>query len=136
MQNLSAHRRSIAFFMSLMMLFAAALPLTASAAMVGTEEMITQQQADLDRESLRAMLDNSEAKQALQSMGVTPQEVEQRINSLTPQELAQFEQQLAEGPVGEGVGGVVSVIVLFVLVFIITDMLCATNVFSFVRCVN
>lgn len=136
MQSLTSHRRSIAFFMSLLMLFAAALPLTASAAMVGTNEMITQQQAELDRESLRAMLDDSEAREALKSMGVAPEEVEQRINSLTPQELAQFEQQLAQAPVGEGVGSVVGVLVLFVLVFIITDMLCATNVFSFVRCIN
>ncbi|TVP54465.1 MAG: hypothetical protein EA349_11390 [Halomonadaceae bacterium] len=136
MQSLTFHRRGIAMLLSFFMFFAAALPLTASASMVGTNEMITQQQSELDRESLLEMLDNSEVKQSLERMGVSAADVEQRINSLTPQELADFQKQLAEAPAGEGAGSVLSVVVLFVLVFIITDMLCATNVFSFVRCVN
>ena len=48
-------------------------------------------------------------------------------------ELAEFEQQLAEAPTGEGVVGI---IVLFLVVFIITDMLCATDLFPFVKCIR
>jgi len=133
MHKMTVYRRAIASLLAFMMLFAAVLPVAASAAMVGTGDMITQQQADVDRESLMAMLDDKEVQKTLERMGVSPEDVEQRINSLTPSELAEFEKQLAEAPVGEGVLGV---IVLFVLVFIITDMLCATDIFPFVRCVN
>ncbi|MGM0450523.1 MAG: PA2779 family protein, partial [Pseudomonadota bacterium] len=82
---------------------------------------------------LRSMLDRDDVKASLQRMGVDPAQVDQRINNLTQQELASFNDQLAQAPAGEGVVGV---IVLFVLVFIVTDMLCATNIFSFVRCIN
>jgi len=60
-------------------------------------------------------------------------QVENRINNLTSAELAQFNQQLSEAPAG---AGVVGIIVLFLVIFIITDMLCATDIFSFVKCVN
>jgi hypothetical protein len=31
---------------------------------------------------------------------------------------------------------VVGIIVLFLLVFIVTDLLCATNIFSFINCIR
>ncbi|MGS7337782.1 PA2779 family protein, partial [Enterobacter kobei] len=46
---------------------------------------------------------------------------------------AQFNQQLDQAPAG---AGVVGIIVLFLVIFIITDMLCATNIFNFVKCIN
>jgi len=79
------------------------------------------------------MLDEQEVKDALADMGVSQDVVEERINNLTPAELAEFEQQLAQAEVGEGVVGI---IVLFLLVFIVTDMLCATNIFPFVNCIR
>ena len=79
------------------------------------------------------MLDKQEVQDKLVDMGVSQDQVKDRIQSLTPQELASFEQQLAEAPAGQSVVGI---IVLFLLVFIITDMLCATNVFPFVNCLR
>ena len=74
------------------------------------------------------MLEDQGVKAKLQQLGVSEAQVEERIQNLTPTELAEFEQQLAEAPTGEGVVGI---IVLFLLVFIITDMLCATDLFPF-----
>ena len=65
-------------------------------------------------------------------MGVERDQVEKRINSLTAAELAQFNQQLDR----RRQALVVGVIVLFLVIFIITDMLCATNIFNFVNCIN
>ena len=72
-------------------------------------------------------------KKKLEAMGVERDQVEKRINGLTAAELAQFNQQLDQAPAG---AGVVGVIVLFLVIFIITDMLCATNIFNFVNCIN
>ena len=65
-------------------------------------------------------------------LGVPRERVEQRIRSLTDGELAQFNRQLSESPAG----GFIGIIVLFLVIFIITDMLCATDVFTFVKCIN
>ncbi len=113
------------------MLFAQ-IPL-AQAAMIGTPEVIAEQQQQVDRQQLRSMLDDQDVQKKLVAMGVDRDQVEQRINSLTPAELAQFNQQLDQAPAG---AGAVGIIVLFLVIFIITDMLCATNIFNFINCIN
>ncbi|GLX12671.1 hypothetical protein Pstr01_09100 [Pseudomonas straminea] len=119
----------LAVFHALMI---AQVPL-ANAAMIGTGEVLTQQQQQVDRQQLLSMLDDQQVKDKLLAMGVERDQVENRINNLTSAELAQFNQQLSEAPAG---AGVVGIIVLFLVIFIITDMLCATDIFSFVKCIN
>jgi len=110
----------------------AQIPL-AQAAMVGTPEVIAEQKQQVDRQQLLGMLEDQDVQKKLESMGVDREQVEKRINNLTPAELAQFNQQLDQAPAG---AGVVGIIVLFLVIFIITDMLCATNIFNFVNCIN
>jgi hypothetical protein len=105
---------------------------TVNAAMLGTAEVLAEQQQQLDRQQLRAMLDNQGVQKQLTVLGVDRALVAERINSLTPAELAQFNQQLNEAPAG----GFIGIIVLFLVIFIITDLLCATDLFTFVKCIN
>lgn len=133
MQGFRKHMRCISFFMALLMAAVTVGAAPAAAGVVGTGELLTEQRVELDRQALLDMLEREEVKAKLADMGVTQEQVEQRIQNLTPTELASFEQQLAEAPVGEDVVGI---IVLFLLVFIITDMLCATNIFSFINCIR
>ncbi|MBD9503327.1 PA2779 family protein [Pseudomonas sp. BGr12] len=102
----------------------------AQAAMVGTGEVLQAQQQQVDREQLLKMLDDQGVQKKLQSMGVERSKVEQRIKSLSNEELAQFNQQLDEAPAG----GIIGIILLFLLIFVITDLLCITHIFTFVRC--
>lgn len=125
-------RRVAAVLAALHFLLIAQMPI-AQAAMIGTPEVVAEQQLQVDRQQLLGMLEDQEVQKKLESLGVEKAQVEQRINSLTAAELAQFNQQLDEAPAG---GSIVGIIVLFLLIFIITDMLCATDVFTFVRCVN
>ncbi|MCW3148787.1 PA2779 family protein [Stutzerimonas stutzeri] len=125
-------KRIAAMLAALHLLLVAQVPL-AQAAMIGTPEVIAEQQQQVDRQQLLTMLDDEEVQNKLESMGVERAQVEKRINSLTPSELAQFNQQLDQAPAG---AGVVGIIVLFLVIFIITDMLCATNIFNFVNCIN
>lgn len=125
-------KRIAAMLAALHLLLMAQIPL-AQAAMIGTPEVVTEQQQQVDRQQLLTMLDDQDVQKKLESMGVERDQVEKRINSLTAAELAQFNQQLDQAPAG---AGVVGVIVLFLVIFIITDMLCATNIFNFVNCIN
>ncbi|WP_443191107.1 PA2779 family protein [Pseudomonas indica] len=125
-------RRWAAILAALHFLFVVQVPV-AQAAMIGTPEVLAEQQLQVDRQQLLTMLDDQDVKKKLESLGIQKEQVEQRINSLTPAELAQFNQQLDQAPAG---AGVVGIIVLFLVIFIITDLLCATDIFSFVKCIN
>ena len=133
MFNHSWSRRLAAVLAVLHLLFILPLP-AANAAMLGTADILAeqQQQQPVDREQLRAMLDDQGVQKKLTELGVDRAQVAERINSLTPTELAQFNQQLNEAPAG----GILGIIVLLLVIFIITDMLCATDIFSFVKCIN
>ncbi|HDZ39577.1 MAG TPA: hypothetical protein ENH62_15100 [Marinobacter sp.] len=133
MQAIRSYTQSVSAIMTLMMILSSMWAIPASASIVGTGELLTEQRADIDRDALMGMLERDEVKSTLASMGVGEQEVRDRIQSLTPSELADFKQQLAQAPAGEGVVGI---IVLFLLVFIITDMLCATDIFPFINCIR
>jgi len=124
-------RRIAAILAVSQLLLVAQVPL-AQAAMIGTQEVLQMQQQQIDRQQLLSMLDEQGVQEKLVSLGVEREQVEQRIQSLTNAELAEFNRQLSEAPAG----GIVGVIVLFLVIFIITDMLCATNVFTFVKCIN
>ncbi|HEY8331176.1 MAG TPA: PA2779 family protein [Pseudomonas sp.] len=104
----------------------------AQASMIGTTEVLQAQQQQVDRQQLLGMLEDRGVQDKLASLGVERDQVEQRIQSLTNAELAQFNQQLSEAPAG----GIIGIIVLFLVIFIITDLLCATDIFSFVKCIN
>ena len=132
MFNSSVMKRVATLLAAMHFMLFAQIPL-AQAAMISSAEIIAEQQQKVDRQQLLTMLENEDVQKKLVSMGVEQDQVEQRINSLTPAELAQFNQQLDQAPAG---AGVVGIIVLFLVIFIVTDLLCATNIFNFVNCIN
>ncbi len=119
--------------MSLLLIFSSIFAVTAQASLVTTSTAIEQQQAQYDRESLMQAIEKDEIRDQLISLGVDPLQVEQRIEAMTPSELAQLNTEINELPAGQGVLGVLLTVFI---VFMITDMLCATDVFAFVRCIN
>lgn len=133
MRTLRGYLRKVSTVMAMVMMVTTMWSVPAMAGMVGTGDMLASQQTQVDRQELLSMLERQDVQDKLANMGVSKAEVEKRVQSLTPQELSSFNQQLAQAPAGEGVVGI---IVLFLLVFIITDMLCATNIFSFIHCIR
>lgn len=125
--------RTTAFIQILVMLLVACLPVMSAASMIDTGSAVADQQLTHDRDALKAMLEKDEIRDTLEQMGVSKEMAEERINNLTQQELVEFNEQLAQAPAGEGVLGV---IVLIFVVFIVTDVIGATNIFPFIRSVN
>ena len=103
------------------------------AAMVGNGQIVAELQAQLDRAEVLQILDRTEAQKQLMALGVSPDMVKQRVAQMTDQEVAQLNRHLAELPAG---GDVLGVLLILFIVFIITDMLGATNIFPFVKPVN
>lgn len=133
MTFMTSTRRYVSIMLTALFLLTTVTSVHAQASMIGTQEVISQEQVSVDREALTSMLSDEAVQEKMASMGVSTDQVEQRINSLTADELAYFNAQLDEAPAGAGILGV---IVLFLVIFIITDLLCATNVYKFVNCIN
>src|SRR5690606_29782534 len=89
MKHTSTVRRYLSIFMAALFMFTSMVSLHAQAtqaAMTSTHEVIAEQQLSVDRDELKAMLDDQAVQDKLASMGVSPEQVEQRINSLTADE--------------------------------------------------
>ncbi|MDR9498338.1 MAG: PA2779 family protein [Hydrogenovibrio sp.] len=106
------------------------MTLPVQAAMMSTEQVVQTQQAQVDRQHLTQMLDRTDVQDQLVAMGVSADDVQQRVAAMTDTEVAQLNGQLADLPAGEGVLGVVA---LIFVVFVITDVVGATDIFPFIH---
>ena len=118
----------LAWFLSAMLLL---MPMmSAQAAMIGTDQIINQTDSSLTQEQLQQFLDQEAAQQQLLALGVSPDWIEDRVNKLTDRELARINQGIDKLNAGGSVGGVLLIIFI---VFVITDVIGATNIFTFIH---
>ena len=102
------------------------------AGLVSTQNLILGGDGGYSKEQLQTALASAELRQQLVDLKVDPQQLGDRIASLTPAEIRQLNVELQQQPAG----GIVGVLLTIFIIFVITDMLCATNLFSFVKCIN
>ncbi|MDX1796865.1 MAG: DUF6627 family protein [Hydrogenovibrio sp.] len=121
-------KKTIAFSMILTLLSSLVLP--AQAAMVGTGELLHQQSMANERAKLSAFLQRDEVKNELISVGVSPAQVDERVASLTDDEVMQINHQMDAMPAG---GDVLGIVVLIFVIFVITDVIGATDIFPFIK---
>ena len=119
--------------MSWLLVWTSVVSVTAQAAVATTQSAVTAQVEHYDRQQLLQAINEQGVKEQLQNMGVDADAVEQRIHTLTGEELAQLNAEAQNLPAGQSVLGL---LVLIFVVFIITDMMCATDIFNFVKCIN
>ncbi|WP_372797456.1 PA2779 family protein [Litorivivens sp.] len=126
-------KQQIALILSAMLVWSGLLVSGAQAGVISSTEMIAEQQQFESKQSLKAYLDRDDVKQQMVEMGVSPADVDSRIDAMTPAELAELNTALQEAPAGAGLVGVVLTIFI---VFVITDVIGATDIFPFIRPVN
>lgn len=101
--------------------------LQVQAGMVGNEQLDQQVQTETQRNQVRDLLAREEVRAALQEYGISEQQAEERINNMTPAELQQMHDQLAKMPAGGD--GAIGIILGVIFIFIILDLLGATDIF-------
>jgi hypothetical protein len=121
-------KRYISLLLVAAMVGGQALPL--QAAMIGTDTLLQQQQSQYDREQLVQLLNRDEVQQQLQAMGVSLDAATQRVAQLTDSEVQQLNNHLTELPAG---GDILGLAVLVFLVFVLTDVIGATDIFPFIH---
>ena len=105
----------------------------AQAAIIANAQLIDQVQQANDKDALLQTINRVDVQEQLLGMGVSTAELESRVNQMTQQEIAQLNQQINELPAG---GDVLGIIVLIFIIFIITDVIGATDIFPFIHPVN
>jgi len=124
-------RRPIAVLLSLLLALAPMIPV--QAAMIGNEQVINQHQQGQTRDSLQQLLQQQSARQQLQALGVSPDLVKSRIDSLTDSELARINRHVDTLDAG---GNILGILLVIFIVFVITDVIGATDIFPFIHPVN
>jgi hypothetical protein len=99
----------------------------ANAALVDNQQLAQQAQVEQQRDSVRTLLAREDVRAALVDYGVSEEAVDLRVNQLTAAELQQMHARLAELPAGADSG--VGLILGIIFIFIILDLLGATDIF-------
>jgi len=102
----------------------------AQAAIIANAQLIDQVQLANNKEALLQTINRVDLQEQLLVMGVTTADIESRINQMTQQEIAQLNQQINELPAG---GDVLGIILIIFIVFVITDVIGATDIFPFIH---
>ena len=133
--RLSKLFQKTALLLILLMSFHTIVAPLASAALVGTDTLISAQEVDASRARLAALLSREDVGSALLAHGVSAGEVLRRVNSLTDQEVMKLAQNIDALPAGAdgGVGALIGAMLFIFLVLLFTDLLGLTDVYPFVR---
>jgi hypothetical protein len=105
--------------------------LSVQAAMIGTDQIVNPAQSVLERDELARLLDEEAAQQQLRAWGVSPDWIKARLGSLTDAELAQISQEIDS--LKAGGESILGILALIFIVFVITDVIGATDIFPFIH---
>ena len=120
--------RTLALLLSFSLFFAAIGQ--AQASIVSNSQLINQVQQSNDKTELRQIIRRADVQTQLLNMGVSTADLDSRINQMTQEEVAQLSQQINQLPAG---GSILGTVVLIFLVFVITDVIGATDIFPFIH---
>jgi len=93
---------------------------------VTTEQLAESSALESKRSQVSAFMARSDVKQQLLGLGVSDQNIDQRINSLTDGEILQMHDQIENLPAGEGF---LSGVLLIIVIFLLLDMAGVTDIF-------
>lgn len=127
--NMSKTKNTLITLLATLFIASATFSTSVQAKILSTEQVQNQS----DKVQLHEALARTEVQEKLLSMGVDPDQVKERIDHLSEQELAQLNERFDELPAG---AGAVGTLVFIFVVFVITDMLGATDIFPFVNKIN
>lgn len=93
-------------------------PLTAQAAMIGTQEVIAEQVAQADRDKVSEFLNRADVEERLQAMDVPAALARSRVDALTPEEIATLAQRIDALPAAGALSGTDFIIILLVAILV------------------
>ncbi len=117
--------KSIIYLLIISFIFIQISP--AFAGIVGTDSYLSEQTAQQDREDLRALMSRDEVRSLLETNGLTVEEAQARVDSLTDKEVSQMAEKFNELPAA---GDAAVVVLVIALVVIILELAGITDIFT------
>jgi hypothetical protein len=93
------------------------LPFQVHAGLIGTDQVVTAEQALAARGTVASFIDRSEVASQLQALGLTAQDAKDRVAALTDQEVAKLAGQIQSLPAGADGGALILLILIGVLIW-------------------
>lgn len=88
------------------------LPFQAQAGLIGTDQVVTAEQALAARAMVNSMVSRADVASQLQALGLSPETAKGRVAALTDSEVTQLAGQLQNLPAGANSGGALIVLIL------------------------
>ncbi|MCG5548401.1 PA2779 family protein [Halorhodospira halochloris] len=95
------------------------IPATALAGVVGTSEVVHENQASADRAYLQQALEREEMQDLLAAQGVDLAEAEKRVAALSDEEVRELVERMDQQPVGAGVSVGATTILLVIIIWLL-----------------
>ncbi|MEQ6340251.1 MAG: PA2779 family protein [Gammaproteobacteria bacterium] len=131
MEKLRRIAKPISHFVILAFLWLGVQLPAAHAGIVGTETLVSSEQAQQDRAHILKLLERKDVQEQLVAYGVDAEQAKARVNSLTDTEMRSLAGQLDQLPAGGD--SVVGILFAIFIILLITDILGLTNIFPFVK---
>ena len=128
-------RQTLALLLAVATVMTGPMVSSARAELVTTASMLAPA-GDLEaaRQRIAALLAREDVREQLEAFGVSADETDARIASLSDEEIAQLDARLASLPAGQDFLGLVAgILVAMVLVLFVTDLFGWTDVFPFIN---
>lgn len=103
------------------------------ASLVTNDHVINKITHTIDKEMLLENMQHAEIQAKFIKMGINKSDLEARITQMTHAEITELNNKMSELPAASGAGGI---LVTLLLVFIVTDVIGATDIFPFIHPVN
>jgi hypothetical protein len=117
-------------FLAVLFLLAPAYYQSVSAAMIGTEAMLTPNRDQITRDYIQNLMSREDTQKMLEERGINPREAKARIDSLSDDELEMIFQKIDDVPAGgDATGFIVIVGVVIIILIIIVEYLSAVKMF-------
>lgn len=108
-------------------LIALGTPAVSRANIIATPTVVQAAQRDANLANIRSALDRNEVRERLMSMGVSPGQVDARLNVLSDAELERLSQQIDQAPAA---GSLLAVVGLVFVVLIVLELVGAIDIFK------
>ncbi|WP_414829952.1 PA2779 family protein [Alteromonas sp. H39] len=99
---------------------------------ISSDSVMQAQTASFNKQQLIEMVNREDVQNKLVSLGVDRNDAIDRINAMTPNEIAQLNDHINDAPAGGIVGAVLTVLAIIAIL----DLIGVTDVYPFIRPVN
>lgn len=127
-------RKTVSGIMVLAFGFLSVFVAPLQAAMVQTADVLSERQAQSERQKVADFMERQDVARQLEAWGVDAEEARARVAAMTDEEIHLLSQKIDQMPAGgDAVGFLLAVAVLAFVTLIITDIIGVTDVFTFIK---